>query len=69
MAPRVPEADFEPMSVLDVKAGMRVEHNRFGFGLVREITGEAAQLKAKILFDQYGEKILLLQYARLRPAE
>ena len=69
VAPRVPEADFEPMSVLDVKAGMRVEHNRFGFGLVREITGDPAQLKAKILFDQYGEKILLLQYARLRPAE
>ena len=68
-APRIPDKDFVPMSALDVRAGMRVEHNRFGFGLVQEVTGDPTQLKAKILFDQYGEKILLLQYARLRPAE
>ena len=68
-APRIPDKDFVPMSVLEVKEGMRIEHNRFGLGQVQEITGEGAGLKARILFDQYGEKILLLQYARLRRAE
>ena len=68
-APTIPDKDFEPMSVLDVKAGMRIEHNRFGFGVVEEITGDPGNLKAKIRFDRYGEKILLLQYARLRRAE
>ena len=68
-APAIPDKDFEPMSVLDVKAGMRIEHNRFGFGVVEEITGDPGNLKAKIRFDRYGEKILLLQYARLRRAE
>ena len=57
------------MSVLDVKEGMRIEHNRFGFGVVKQITGDPANLKATILFDRYGEKILLLQYARLRKAD
>ena len=69
VAPRVPDKDFVPMSALDVRAGMRVEHNRFGFGVVQEVTGNPAQLKAKILFDRYGEKILLLQYARLRQSD
>lgn len=69
VAPRVPDKDFVPMSALDVRAGMRVEHNRFGFGVVQEVTGDPAQLKAKILFDRYGEKILLLQYARLRQSD
>ena len=66
---KVPDKDFEPMSVLDVKEGMRIEHNRFGFGVVKQITGDPANLKATILFDRYGEKILLLQYARLRKAD
>ena len=67
--PPVPDKDFVPMSVLEVKAGMRIEHNRFGFGVVEEVSGDPANLKARIRFDRYGEKILLLQYARLRRAE
>ena len=67
--PPVPDKDFVPMSVLEVKAGMRIEHNRFGFGTVEEVSGDPANLKARIRFDRYGEKILLLQYARLRRAE
>ena len=65
----IPDKDFVPMSVLEVKEGMRIEHNRFGLGRVEEVTGEGAGLKARIRFDQYGEKILLLQYARLRRAD
>lgn len=63
---RVPDVDFVPTPVLQLKAGQRVEHNRFGFGRILEITGTAADLKAKIVFDDHGEKILILKYAKIR---
>ena len=50
----------------DLKVGQRIEHNRFGFGEIKEITGSVPDLKAKIEFDDYGEKILLLKYAKIR---
>lgn len=65
-APRTPDADFSPVSVLELKVGQRIEHNRFGFGVIRQITGTGMDLKAKILFDSFGEKILLLKYAKIR---
>lgn len=63
---RVPDSEFEPTPVLQLKAGQRIEHNRFGFGKILEITGSAADIKAKIAFDDHGEKILILKYARIR---
>ena len=63
---RVPDAEFEPTPILQLKAGQRIEHNRFGFGNILEITGAIPDLKAKIAFDDYGEKILLLKYAKIR---
>lgn len=66
---RVPDADFEPTPILQLKAGQRIEHNRFGFGRILEITGGAADLKAKIAFDAHGEKILLLKYAKIRVSD
>ena len=63
---RVPDADFEPTPIMDLRVGQEIEHNRFGFGKILEITGAATDLKAKILFDDHGEKILLLKYAKIR---
>ena len=63
---RTPDADFEPTPILQLQAGNRVEHNRFGFGDIIEITGEITDLKAKIRFDEHGEKILILKYAKIR---
>ena len=50
----------------DFKTGQRIEHNRFGPGKILEITGTAPDLKAKIAFDSYGEKLLLPKYAKMR---
>ena len=69
VAPRVPDADFVPTPILQLKAGQRVEHNRFGFGKILEISGSPADLKAKIAFDEHGEKILILKYAKIRSVE
>ena len=65
---RTPDADFTPVSVLDLKEGQRIEHNRFGFGTILEISGNGSDLKAKVDFDSFGVKILLLKYAKIRPA-
>ena len=46
--------------------GDRVEHNRFGAGKVLEIIGNVPDTKAKIGFEKFGEKLLLLKYAKLR---
>jgi DNA helicase-2/ATP-dependent DNA helicase PcrA len=63
---RVPDSDFTPTPVLQLRAGQRIEHNRFGFGQIVEISGNPADLKARIAFDDHGEKILLLKYAKIR---
>ncbi|MBQ8422297.1 MAG: UvrD-helicase domain-containing protein [Bacteroidales bacterium] len=63
---RVPDAEFEPTPILQLKAGQRIEHNRFGYGQILEISGAVTDLKAKIAFDDHGEKILILKYAKIR---
>ena len=63
---RIPDAEFEPTPILQLKAGQRIEHNRFGYGKILEISGTATDLKAKIAFDDHGDKILLLKYAKIR---
>lgn len=63
---RVPDPDFVPSPVLSLRAGQRIEHNRFGFGHIDKITKEGSDLKAAITFDDYGEKILILKYAKIR---
>ena len=63
---RTDDADFVPTPILQLKAGQRIEHNRFGYGKILEMTGNATDLKAKISFDDYGEKILILKYAKIR---
>lgn len=67
--PRAADADFEPTPIMQLKAGQRVEHNRFGLGRITEIAGGPSDLKARIVFDDYGEKILILKYAKIRVVE
>ena len=58
--------DFVPVSVLELKEGQTIEHNRFGIGKILRITGSSSDLKAVINFESYGEKILILKYAKIR---
>ncbi|MGN1210749.1 MAG: hypothetical protein ACI4TM_03630, partial [Candidatus Cryptobacteroides sp.] len=67
--PVAPVVDFEPTPVMQLRSGQRIEHNRFGKGLIKTITGERDNLKANIVFDDHGEKILLLKYAKIRVVE
>jgi DNA helicase-2/ATP-dependent DNA helicase PcrA len=50
----------------DISEGMQVEHQRFGIGKVVRIEGDVGNKKATISFDEYGEKTLVLKFAKLR---
>ncbi len=57
-----------PQDVMGFFVGERVAHSTFGEGKILEITGEGDNRKARIDFDEFGEKQLLLKYARLSKA-
>ncbi len=67
--PDIIDPNFVPVPMTELYEGERVEHNRFGAGIIKEITGTVPELKAVIEFDNYGSKVLLLKYAKLRPAK
>ena len=48
-----------------LKNGAIVKHNKFGKGKVIEISGDNFDKKAKILFENFGEKQLLLRFAKI----
>ncbi|MBW3470076.1 ATP-dependent helicase [Arthrospiribacter ruber] len=64
-----PSPDFKPSNTNNLTAGMKVEHPKFGFGKVNKIEVEGINRKASIVFDNFGEKTLLLSFAKLRIIE
>lgn len=58
--------DFAPSDTSSLKEGMKVEHPKFGFGLVTQMDSTGPDRKAKITFDDFGEKTLLLNFAKLK---
>lgn len=62
----VPSANFVPSDTSNLTEGMRVEHPKFGYGIVRKMEVEGSNKKAKVNFEQHGEKTLLLSFAKLR---
>jgi DNA helicase-2/ATP-dependent DNA helicase PcrA len=61
-----PPADFTPSDTSKLEAGMKVEHPKFGFGVVKGLDIEGANRKAKVDFEDFGEKTLLLSFAKLK---
>jgi DNA helicase-2/ATP-dependent DNA helicase PcrA len=62
----VPSADFKQSDPLSLQEGQRVEHQKFGFGLISKLEINGAERKAHIAFEQgVGEKTLLLSFAKL----
>lgn len=66
LPPKVPDAEFIPDPMSSFREGDRIEHNRFGYGKVLFLSGQVPDIKAKVAFDKFGEKILLLKYAKIR---
>jgi DNA helicase II / ATP-dependent DNA helicase PcrA len=61
-----PSADFSPSDTKGLKEGMKVEHPKFGFGTVLKMEEVGSERKAKINFADFGEKTLLLSFAKLK---
>jgi DNA helicase-2/ATP-dependent DNA helicase PcrA len=70
LAPKVvahiPSADFAPSDTSGLEVGQKVEHQKFGFGIVKAMEGSAHNPVATIDFTQNGEKKIMLNYAKLR---
>jgi DNA helicase-2/ATP-dependent DNA helicase PcrA len=61
-----PSPDFKPSNTNSLQEGQLVEHPKFGFGKVQKIETEGLNKKASIQFEHFGEKTLLLSFAKLR---
>jgi DNA helicase-2/ATP-dependent DNA helicase PcrA len=62
----MPSPDFKPSNTHNLEEGMTIEHPKFGFGKVTKIELEGTNRKASIRFDNFGDKTLLLSFAKLR---
>lgn len=62
----VASADFVASNPADIRVGMEVEHQKFGFGKVLEMEGSTGDIKTTIQFNGLGKKQLLLKFAKLR---
>ena len=62
----IPSSDFVASDTSNLQAGEKVEHQKFGFGTVTKVEGSAHNPVATIMFDNNGEKKIMLNYAKLR---
>ncbi len=61
----IPSADFIPCDISKLQMGNKVEHQKFGFGVITRLEGSAHNPVATISFDLNGEKKIMLNYAKL----
>ncbi len=64
-----PSDNFTPSDTSGLTEGQKVEHPKFGFGVVSKLDVNGTDRKAIIKFDGIGEKTLLLSFAKLRIVE
>lgn len=65
---RVVQQPVEPTQSVtyDLRVGSRIEHQRFGIGVVQKIEGEGENTKATVEFVNTGTKQLLLKFAKYK---
>lgn len=60
------KADNLKTSIPNLVPGLLVEHEIFGIGVVREVSGYADNTRVVVDFHNFGRKLLLLKYANLK---
>jgi DNA helicase II / ATP-dependent DNA helicase PcrA len=66
----VASENFVASAPADIMEGMKVEHQRFGFGIVQKLEGGVHDKKANIKFENEAtEKKMMLNFAKLRIVE
>ncbi len=63
------DPNFEPDDTSNLVAGNKVEHQRFGKGIVTAMEGNGDNRKANIDFETSGKKVLVLKFAKLKIIE
>jgi len=63
------KSDFEAHDTSNLQSGMKVLHERFGEGKVLNIEGNPPNQKATVFFQKFGQKQLLLKFAKLQIVE
>lgn len=60
------DPNFVPDNLDKLQAGMQVLHQRFGKGIVAEISTESGSKNAIIDFEESGRKMLMLKFAKMK---
>jgi DNA helicase-2/ATP-dependent DNA helicase PcrA len=58
-------ANFTANNTADLAEGQKIEHQKFGFGVITKMEGAAHNPIATIQFELNGEKKIMLNYAKL----
>lgn len=66
VAAHTPSPDFVASDTTELKEGQKVEHQKFGYGIVTKMEGSGHNPIATVKFELNGEKKIMLNYARLR---
>jgi DNA helicase-2/ATP-dependent DNA helicase PcrA len=61
-----PSEDFIPSDYKDIRIGMRIEHERFGYGKVVDIDKNEPDGRMVVMFDDNTKKTLIFKYAKVR---
>ena len=64
-SPKGPSIGNSPSQINAIQVGMMVSHAKFGVGKVLSVEGEGDSRKAMIFFDNVGQKLLVLKFAKL----
>ncbi len=61
----IPSANFTPADIDDFEMEQKIEHAKFGYGVIQKIEGSSHNPIATIAFEHYGEKKIVLNYAKM----
>ncbi len=64
--PPAVDPNFVGDDTKNIQLNQRVEHQRFGFGTVVSLDGIGDNRKAEIEFEQFGKKMIVLKFAKLK---
>jgi len=67
--PAVVDPNFKGDDINQLKSGMNILHNAFGNGKILQIEGNAENKIALIFFDKFGQKKILLKFAKIKIIE
>ena len=66
LAPRTQTSAPGPSSIGNLSVGTRIEHERFGRGVVTALDGASADARITVQFENSGQRVLLLKFAKIK---